>query len=248
MKMNLRPSLRFQLWDMAKCCLGFVATIAVLVAVVPAAALLINGRPVEVNVSGYGGMAAICLFVVGIVAPRGYLRLDSQMGVSRATSFTALLITVLTVSLALSLLGELMTAAAQALYRRLPGYTFFDLYQMLYLEGGRMSLGDRLLSVCLNTALDICCYTGGMFFTLLFWRLSKLWSIVAAVALVLLLNLGISSVALPRVAWVSDMLRAFADAASASPLPLIVLFIVLSAILALVEWLLLRRAYIRAPA
>ena len=246
MKMNLKPSLSFQLWDMGKSCLGFIVTVALLVAFVPLITLMINGEMVGGSISGFGAIAAIFMFIIGIVAPRSYFRLDSQMGVSRATSFTALLVCVVLVALGLAVLGELLTVAMQALLRRLPEYTFFDLYQMIYREGAAMRFSDHLLSACLNASMCVCAYIGGMFFTLLFWRLNKLWSIVAAILLVIVMNAGVSVVAVPGLKWLGAAMTAFADAATKSPMPLIILFLVLSAVFAVIEWLLLRRAYIRA--
>lgn len=245
MKMNLKPALRFQFTDLMKSSLAFLATIAAITVCIPLIQYLVGGRG-AVSMGGYVVIAAIYLFVVGIVAPRGYLRMDIQMGVSRATSFTAQLITTVLVSLALSLVGELISTVVQ-LFTKNSSMFFVDLFQMMYNDGEPLSFGGHMLSICFNTCICVFAYISGMFYTLLFWRLNKFWTVVAALALVLLANLGLNAdVFAPIMPWLGRMATAFFEAVTRGPAALMIFFLVCAAILAFIEWLLLRRAYIRA--
>ena len=247
MKMNIKPSLRFQLTDLLKSSLTFFVTIVVITIFIPLIQLAV-GDAGEVSFGGYAVIAGIYFFVVGIVAPISYVRIDIQMGVSRGTSFTVQLMAVVIAAAVLSVAGELMGVIVH-LFNADGDSFFMGIYQLMYSDGEALSFGGHLVSICLNMCIGIFSYVSGMFYTLLFWRLNKAWSIVAALALVVVINLVINVGAFtPIMPFVSRLAIAFFDAVSKSPVPLIIFFLVFSLVLSGIEWLLLRRAYIRTSA
>ena len=245
MKMNFKPVFRQELRNMLLGCAPFFGAMVV----ITFGSLLLAGRvSSEITFSGYGITAAICLFVFGVVQPRPCLRLCAQLGISRRTAFLGNLAATALTALALAVGGEALLAAGRALGGS--NVFFADLYQLFYVNASveaqvALSFGQHLSSILLNTLLALMCYCGGMFFTYLFWRLNKFWTVVAALAIPVVLNL---------VPWLiyrnpaaARVAGAFFGWLKASAWDLLLAFVLGAAALCAVCWLLVRRANIKAP-
>lgn len=248
MRMNWKPMYRYQTREFLLGALPFFAVIAAVVALSFVGTFLFNGG--EISFSGYGAAAAICMLVFGVVIPRQHLRIGAQFGVSRRTVFFAELAAALTASLALAAAGELLLGAARAVSG--PRLFFADLYQLFYQNAAlkeRLTMGQHGMSVLFNTFLVFACFCFGTFFTCLFWRLSKVWTIITAVCIPLAMN-GIPLLAYRlggRVGAVQTAATAFAAWFARSGWNAMAVFAAAAALFAVIGWLLVRRVNIKAP-
>lgn len=241
MKMRLRPVLRYELRDMALGCLPFFGVMTLIVLI----AAYVNSRyQANVSFTAYGFTFAICLFVYGIVSPRACLRLCAQLGVSRRTGFVCCLAAALCTALLLSLGGELLQAMGSALGGA-QSVQLSDMYQMIYAQdGGAPALSLHGLSFVFNASLMLALFCGGMFFTFLFWRLSRFWTVVAALAIPVVIN-GAAFLAYRSAAVARAVSAVFAWGLS-SVWNAVAAFLALAVVLAAIDWLLVRRANVRA--
>ncbi|HRW56222.1 MAG TPA: hypothetical protein P5185_00430 [Oscillospiraceae bacterium] len=242
MKMNIKPAFRYQFDVFFK---GSAITFLVIMAAIAAlmvTSIYISADTTTISFTGYGITAVIFLFIMGIVNIRSDLRLCLQYGVSRRTSFVSEILAVLSVSAILAAAGELLTGIAQAFSAGNSQFLIADLYQLIYVgpDAVSLSFGQHILSMLLNTSLTFCACLFGMFFSLMFWRLNKVWTVVAAISIPVLINvvpillsrLGINLILL--INWIG-----------ASPFNFVLFFLLLAALFGAVNWLLLRRANIK---
>lgn len=242
MKMNIKPAFRYQFDVFFK---GFLVIFLILAAAIAGLIVISLHTSIgttNVTFSGYGITASIFLFVMGIVNIRSDLRLCLQYGVSRRTSFASEILAVLSISIILSVAGELLTCIVQALSTNVTRFFIADIYQLIFVGPNAISMtfSQHLLSILLNTCLTFFSCLFGMFFSLMFWRLNKLWSIVVAVLIPISINvvpLLLSKLGLnlaPFIGW-----------ATASPFHYDLIFLFLAVLLGIFDWLLLRRANIK---
>ncbi len=245
MKMNLRPAFRYQFRSALKSAIIFSLIMLAILAVF--SAVTVGGyAESRATFVGYGISAAVFMFVVGIVSIRSDLRLCLQFGVSRRSSFVSEILALLTLSALLSVAGELITGLAQAMVLKAPSEHVFvcDLYQIMYLKNGfaQLSFAQHIMSGLVNTGLLLSLTLIGMFFSLMFWRLSKVWTVLVAISIPILINLvpwlllKIGFDPAPFIAWV---LR--------SPIYYILTCLAIAALFGTTNWLLLRKANIKAP-
>lgn len=242
MKMNLGPAYRYQFKSLLKGSAVFYLIMAVIITAFLAVTVNFGGSS-STNFGGYGISVAIYMFVIGIVYIRSDLRLCLQFGVSRRTAFLSEMLSLLSISALLAIAGELVTALIQAVASGNPNIFVFDFYQLIYLGTDRVltTFGQHIMSALTNTSLFFCACTVGIFFSLLFWRLNKLWTIVVAILIpfaingvpYLLIKLGVDFK--PFFAWIAS-----------SPFCFILTCLVIAAAAAVIDWLLLRRANIKA--
>lgn len=246
MTMKFKPVLRYELRNLMLSTLPYMA---VLLAVVCLTAVLNSRGANDVTFGGISVASAICLFVFGIVEPRPCLRLCAQLGVSRRTAFLSNLISAFATTLLLAVFGEILLLGGRVL--NAGGFLAVDLYQMIFLGGfdamdAVMSLPQHLISILFSTLMMTMAYCFGMFFTYMFWRLNKLWTVVAALCIPLLFNV---------VPWLLTLWPAATKALSAfflwqstSVWNMLLVFVITAALLCVICWLLVRRANIKAPA
>ncbi len=240
MTMKLKPAFHYQFQDILKSAGIFLLVMASITTGMLILAARAHGT---MSFSAFGFSNVIFLFVLGIVSIRSNLRLCLQFGVSRRTGFVSALLANICIALLLAVAGELLIVAARAAGSGLSNLTLWDTYQMLYLgsSGSPMSFGQHLGSALFNTVLSIATFQFGMFFSLLFWRLNKLWTIVAAISIPVLLNvvpwllytLGVDL--MPFVNWMIN-----------APENFILFGLALGLFFCVINWLLVRRANIKA--
>lgn len=242
MKMNIKPAFRYQFDVFFK---GSAVTFLVIMAAIAAlmvTSLYISADTTVISFTGYGITAVIFLFIMGIVNIRSDLRLCLQYGVSRRTSFVSEILVVLSASAILAAAGELLTGIIQALSADNSRFLIADFYQLIFVgtDIASLTLGQHVLSMLFNTSLTFCACLFGMFFSLLFWRLNKVWTVVAAILIPVLINvvpillsrMGVNL--MPFIRWIT-----------ASPFYFVLFFSFLAGLFGAVNWLLLRRANIK---
>lgn len=123
--------------------------------------------------------------VFGLILPRQAIRLCVQMGVSRRTTFLSLFLSALLPAVCLSLAGELLLSLSQfAADHTQFQLEFSDLFSMIYLKQGLpLTFLQHTASILFSAACMLACYSLGLFFTFLFWRLNKVGCIIAALAI-----------------------------------------------------------------
>lgn len=239
MNMNCKPAFKYELKNMLIGCAQFFA---VIVGIVIASFILANRFDGRISFSGFGFTGAICLFVFGIVEPRPCLRLCSRMGVSRRTAFLCNVAAAIVASLLLAIGGEAVLAIGKAAGNS--NVYLSDLYELIYI-GSAQTFLQHVGGALFNTLLMLFAYCGGMFFTYLFWRLNKGWTIVAALSIPVLLNLV--PLLIYKNAGVARAMNGLLSWILASAGNLMLCFVLLSAVLCAVCWLMVRRANIKAP-
>ncbi len=242
MKMNLKPAFSYQFPNILKGTAVFYLAIAVISSVIMVSSMSISEQS-TVSFSAFGFAAAVCLFVMGVTNIRSDLRLCLQFGVSRRTAFVSELLSTVCVSVVLSAAGELMTGISQVLTAGNARYFTADLYQFLFLGAHKMTLSfsQHVQSAMVNAGIMVAFCLAGMFFSLLFWRLNRLWTVVAAISIPLLIN------GVPILVYKSGVdLRPFFRWLISSPLYFVLFWLLLAGLLCVIDWYLLRRANIKA--
>ena len=241
MKMNLKPAYRYQFGGLLKSGAVFylIMTVATAGYLIAASRL---GRNSTTNFTAYGLSFTIFMFVVGIVSIRNDIRLCLQLGVSRRTTFIGDILAAISVALILGIAGELLMGFAQYIARGIPNCSVSDLYQLIYLGPETTpTLVQHLLGALFNAGLFMAASLFGIFFSLMFWRLNKIWTVIVAIAIPFVLNGG--PILLVRLGV--DVSPYFKWAIS-SPYNFILSCLIVSALLAMIDWLLLRKANVKA--
>ncbi|HWP79398.1 MAG TPA: hypothetical protein VN446_02040 [Candidatus Acidoferrum sp.] len=243
MNMNVRPAFRYQFFVFLQgAIVMFLIMTAIITAFMTIAFAADEGTSI-VSFSGYGLSTTIFMFVMGIVNVRSDLRLSLQFGVSRRTSFICEVLAALSVSALLAAGGEVINSVARAVSDGRTNIIIADLYQLLYVggNGARMSVSQHAMSMLFNTAFALSVCMLGMFFSLMFWRLNKFWTVVAALAIPVVINGG------PMLLYMMGFdFIAFGRWLGTNPLNFMACFAAVIALAGLVDWLLLRKANILA--
>lgn len=139
--------------------------------------------------NGYSLSVGVFGLVLGMVGIRENLRMLNQNGVSRRTAFLAEIV----IQAATAVLVSLGATAILAAYRAVPGLmarvAVSDVYQMLY-EGAAMGPAGYLRTAVFSAAMAFCLAGVGQFWSVLYWRLSKFWTVVVSIAIPLVLIFG----------------------------------------------------------
>lgn len=243
MKMKLKPAFRYQFSSLFKgMAVIYLSLVLIISMFIIGTLYMSNDTTFSSNFNGYGITATIFLFVIGIINIRSDLRLGLQYGVSRRTVFVSEILTVLAASVILAAAGELLGGIVQALSADNHKFVMTDLYQDIYLESGKMTItfGQHVLSAMVNASLMLSSCLLGMFFSLLFWRLSKVWTIIVAISMPILIN------CIPYILIKMGVdLTPFINWIVSSPLCLVLFCLLLTTLFVIIDWLLLRRINIR---
>lgn len=183
--MNLRPSFRYNFSSLITAAAVFYAIITVVVLGIYAGVAVIGvpeGQEGDSFFGGFGIAACIMMFVTGICTVRDSLRLGIQHGTSRRTSFWAMILAFVSVNFLLAIAGEALTAVGQALSAKSEKMYIYDLYQMMFMESfSSIGFTDHVKQAAFSFMLLIFAALCGMFISLMFYRLSKKWTVVVAV-------------------------------------------------------------------
>lgn len=199
--------------------------------------------------NGYSLSVGVFGLVLGMVGIRENLRMLNQNGISRRTAFLAEIVS----QAAVAVLVSLGAAAVLAACRALPGLTVrvevSDVYQMVY-ESGTMGPVGYLRLVVFSAAMAFALAGVGQFWSVLYWRLSKFWTVTVSIAIPLVLIFG--PAALLTAAGDSTVgeaifraLASFGRFFIGSVWNGILVFLAVAAVSFGLSWLLVRRAVIR---
>lgn len=247
MNAKLKASLRYTLLDYSKGAAIFLGVIAGIMLVFSTAVVWKAGDSVT-NISMGGFSASIFLFVLGIVGAREKQRLLNQFGVSRKTAYEAELISMAAVSVGVAAALELLTGIFQQLFAARPNFFVGDLYQLIYFNGfatSRMTLGQHAAALWFNAGLMLALGVFGQFFSLLFWRLSRKWTVAVGIAIPVLCN-GIPWAIYSWAPGVGRWLGLVVNFWAASSWNVVLSCLLFAAAGIGVNWLLLRRANLRS--
>ena len=181
---------RYRLLDALK---SLAALIAVLLLVPLLLSITLSGSSVTMNGTG-SFVGSIWALVIGIVVPRGDLRLGNQFGLSRRSAFWGSILGCAAAFAAASAVLSLLSAVLQVIY---PGRNdrieVMDLYQIAYgsSTGGVMPAWDYVRMACMLFALCLCLGFFGMLCTVVFWRLDRLGKWILGVSMGLFLCIGL---------------------------------------------------------
>lgn len=200
--------------------------------------------------TGIGALGGFFFLVQGIAGFREKLRIFLQNGVSRRTGFLADITTLAIASAALAVVGEVIMGLVQVLNRGSEGMYAGDLYQLIYREFEALevlTLGQHVASGLFNFTLFLAVALFGEWFSVLFWRLSKFWTIAAGVLFVVGCNVvpyGLyqlsGSVPVIARAWESLVIFVLL-----SPWNAMLVFLLIAMFFAGFNWLLFRNTYLK---
>lgn len=192
--------------------------------------------------SGYTLGASIMMLVVGICSIREDLRMFIQNGFGRKTTYITEFLVAIAISAVIALGGELFLILGGAVASSFPDLYISDLYPLLYAGGSSsLTLAQHMSSMALTVSLLTMMFLGGMFFSLLFYILSKKWTIAVAIAL----PLSVFGVLPGIVLRFSRQALALADFAGQSSWNLCLIFLIIAMPVAGINWVLTRRIHIR---
>lgn len=249
--MNLRPAYKYRFCDMVK---GIGFFYAIMVVVMTSVICLVsfevsNGSNVSGSFAAFVFAATIALFVMGITTIREDMRLMLQNGIGRRTIFVTELLVVLSVSLLLAVAGELLIAIGQAVTASRSDFFITDLYQILYTDGinFNLALGEHFESIALAFGIYMCANLAGMFISLLFYRLNKMWTLIVAIGVPLLLIIGLPMLLTRGSAgrFLESVFGMMLEFALSSPWALLLCFLLAAVLIGIVNWLMMRRAPVK---
>ncbi|WP_418725770.1 hypothetical protein [Dysosmobacter sp.] len=201
------------------------------------------------NFNGYSLSVGVFGFVLGMVGIRENLRMLNQNGISRRTAFLAEIVSQAVVAV----LVALGTTAVLAGYRALPGFMVLvemsDVYQLLY-EGADMGPASYLRTAVFSAAMAFSLAGVGQFWSVLYWRLSKFWTVIVSIAIPLVLIFGPAAVLTavgdtPAGEAIVRVLAALGRFFIGSVWNAALVFLAVAAVSFALSWLLVRRAVIR---
>lgn len=200
--------------------------------------------------SGFSLSVGLFGLVLGMVGIRENLRMLNQNGVSRRTAFLAEIIS----QAATAVLVSLGAAALLAAYRTLPGLVarveVSDVCRMIYADEAAGPAGYLRLAV-FSSAMTFSLAGVGQFWSVLYWRLSKFWTVAVSIAIPLAAIVGpavLLTAADGPTATGEAVIRALAALGrffAGSVWNAALVFLALAGVSFGLSWLLVRRAVIR---
>lgn len=248
--MNIRPAFRYRFQSSMRSAVGFFGIMVLITAALAASfirtTVSFGGEAVSGSVSAYGFASCITVFVLGICSVREDLRLAIQHGVSRRTVFVSELLSTLAVCLFLAAAGELLLATAQAVTAGYENLHITDMYYGIYADWQlqEYSIGQHIEAMFFNLSLLLFANIAGMLLSLMFYRLNKAWTVIVAVGapVIFFIGLPILMNAAGPAPKMSRLLTGFVDWVLSSPWVWIFVFILAAVVIAIINWLLIRRA------
>jgi len=249
--MNVRPAFTYKFREIIKGIAVFYGImVAILTGVIYLAYInLSNNNTTTSNFSAFMVAAANTLFVIGIVTIREDIRLMMQNGIGRRTIFITELLLTLSISLILAVAGELLIAIGQAITANWQGIFITDIYQLIYTyeSNYKMSFLQHLESIAFAFSIYVCATLAGMLISLIFYRLSKIGTIIVAVGSPLFLFI-ILPITLKRSGagyLLRSVLMAVFQFIHSSPWAFIFCSLLATIFISIFSWLLMRRAPVK---
>lgn len=184
---NFKPSFKYCFLNMISGVSVFLLIMLIITAAVAITAnisIRLNGE-IAIMFNAFETAAAIAAFVIGIVSIREDMRLLMQNGVGRRTAFLSEIAVAVVTMAIMSLAGILIARIGGVLAADNDNVMIDTLYSFLFTQrvhalAPAVIFGETFLW---NLMIYLSAYFTGMFISLLFYRLSKIWKIVAAIGL-----------------------------------------------------------------
>ena len=231
-------------------CLTLLTNISV---VSMTSSLSINGEH-TVIMSGLTFASGIFIFIVGLNSFTESFWFALQNGVSRRTLFLTRLATAGATALFMGLVDQLCHSLVSLAGQNLPsGWMSLSLFQQLYPQAWGNPVQGFFLSVVFGFCLLLFMANAGYAVVMLFYRLNKLGKVLVGAGVPALLIFGIPVLKALDSMYFGERLRAFGNAVVQPVLDFafhtvpncMFSLLVLAALFALFDWLLLRRAIVR---
>ena len=205
----------------------------------------------------YEMVAAIMLFVYGVVTIREDLRLANQCGRGRNTAFVTNTLSNVASAAVFAVACQLISTAVSFFVRNLDGFKFATFWTMTYFGDFfpvyTLSFGEHLASVLADFGIFTAASMCGVFCSALFYKVPSKWTAVTGVAFGVAIGMGIPSLisAIVLLANISAGFGAFLEGLVylifVTPVNLAISALVFAVIVAAVNYLLVRRVAVRAP-
>ena len=196
--------------------------------------------------SGFEMGTAIFMFVLGINSIRQDLRIFLQNGRGRTTVFLSQLIITVVISAVMAVMAGLLIELFQLITALgSPQMEYASFYSMVGLTSG---LGTFLNTVAYTFLQCIPTFLFGMMVSLIYYRLPKLGRVIFSIAVpgVLFVGLRVWAANNPALGNAFGAFIKFVVDTLQTPLMILAAFtLVMSPIMALISWLLLRRAEVK---
>jgi hypothetical protein len=251
--MNLKSVVKYQILD------GKIAIpVFYLVVLCVMALLLVSvseiGEGSSASISGLEMASIIFLFIVGLNSFRETFRMMMQNGVSRKTMFKGYIFTALVLSVGMSVINMVLLWIGKAMTAANHNVVYTSLLEQLYAprySGSVDSIRPVLEGLLFMICLSIAAMMFGYFITAMYYRLTKAGKIAVSVGVpaVLIVGLPIFDAVVTNglIYRATRQLVSFAFGFQngCNPYFAIVSSLLVSGLLAVISWLLVRKAVIK---
>lgn len=184
--LHWRPALKYNLYQGLRGLGAFFAVIIFVMILVPALVAVAVGGRTEIGFSGLGLGSNIMFFVLGIMMVRENIKFLLQNGCGRRT----LLITDVLGNLILALITALISELLAQIFGSTHLITEISLSEMFFSVGGSPAL-PAAQSALLRFCALVLAWRGGMFVSLIYYRLNRLGQVAVSVIVPALLFIGL---------------------------------------------------------
>lgn len=245
--MSIIPAIRIRMDSHVRSFLLFFFVVALIMLVI-SSGLLFSADAQSTGISAATVSSAIFAFVLGISSVREDMRLLMQFGVSRRSSFVSRLISAVLLAVFAAALSELLLALSAAVAA--PGMRVADIYQHLYQpEADKLTLLGHMESFAMSCALILALYEFGETFSLAFLRTNKAGTVILGIMIGAFPGVILPTVLSIPAVWnaVGPAIVAFLQWLGAGVWNLIGFLLLWTLLILAINYLLMRRAPIKAP-
>ena len=260
--MKLKASFLYQILDLRWAlliyyfvilCLTLLANITI-VSFSSASSIGVVGDGKTMVMSSITGASAIFLFIVGLNSFTETFRFGLQNGVSRKTIFLSRMCTAVSTSLFMAVVDQIIhTMLSLSLIRQANHQVSISMFQQLYPNTNGNPVQGFFLSVVFSFCLLLFISNVGYAIVMMFYRVGKLGKVLLGAGIPAALIFGIPAIKAFDTLYFGERLRAFGNAVISPILDFafntvpncMISLLLLAALFALFDWLLLRRATIR---
>lgn len=188
--MNFKPAFRYCFRNMITGVAAFLIimlTITIAIAVTANISIRLSGD-ITIMFNAFETAAAIASFVIGIVSIREDMRLLIQYGVGRRTAFLSEIAVAVMITMIMSVAGILIALIGGSLAAGNENIVINTLYSFIYAQRAALLSPTAIFmeTFLWNFIIYLSAYFTGMFISLMFYRLSKVWKVIAAIGLPIL--------------------------------------------------------------
>lgn len=259
--MKLKASFLYQILDLRWAlliyyfvilCLTLLANITI-VSFSSASSVGVVGENDTIVMSGITFSSAIFIFIVSLNSFTENFRFSLQNGVSRKTIFLSRMCTAVSTSLFMAVVDQIIHVLISLVEKPLSHLVSIPLFQLIYPQTFENPVLGFFLSVVFSFCLLLFISNVGYAIVMMFYRVGKLGKVLLGAGIPAALIFGIPAIKAFDTLYFGERLRAFGNAVISPILDFafntvpncMISLLLLAALFALFDWLLLRRATIR---